>query len=352
MQSVNKEMPVLVTGASGYIASWLVKQLLEDGFTVHGTVRNPGASEKVAHLEAMGKEHPGKLKLFKADLLENGSFADAMAGCQIVMHTASPFIFGRIKDPQKQLIDPALKGTENVLASVNQTASVERVVLTSSVVAVYSDSADIAESGKLKADESMWNTKSSLKHQPYNYSKTLAEKKAWEMAKAQDRWDLLTINPGFVLGPSLSKRIDGVSTSTILNMLNGQFKSGVPNQTMGVVDVRDVAKAHLLAGTTSGASGRHLTVAESKTFLEMANIIDQHTDGKYPIPKSVLPKFLMYLVGPAMGMSWKSTSRNYGYDLQFDNSYVKKDLGMNFRPFSDTLKDQIEQLIQDGHVNN
>src|SRR5690242_3447251 len=90
MTEIDPTAPVLVTGASGYIASWIVRFLLEDGYTVRGTVRNPDRAEKLAHLNKLSDAHPGKLSLFKADLLDDGSFAEAMDGCQLVIHTASP----------------------------------------------------------------------------------------------------------------------------------------------------------------------------------------------------------------------------------------------------------------------
>ena len=112
----------------------------------------------------------------ESDLLKEGSYNDAMVGCQIVIHTASPFLL-ETKNPQKDLIDPALKGTINVLNSVNETSTVTRVVLTSSVAAIYGDAIDSLGYPNRTLDESIWNTSSSLKNSEYSYSKTLAEKK-------------------------------------------------------------------------------------------------------------------------------------------------------------------------------
>ncbi|UHJ55402.1 NAD-dependent epimerase/dehydratase family protein [Mycolicibacterium fortuitum] len=142
---IDPDAPVLVTGASGYIGSWIVRLLLEAGRTVHGTVRNPDKTTGLEHLHKLSSDHPGRLKLFKADLLEPSSFDDAMAGCELVMHTASPFLLSGFKDAQEALIRPALEGTRNVLNSVNRTDSVKRVVLTSSVVAIYGDAREILD---------------------------------------------------------------------------------------------------------------------------------------------------------------------------------------------------------------
>ena len=199
--------PIAVTGATGYVAGHVVRELLERGATVHATARNPADLKKVGHLLKMAEALPGTLELFKADLLDEGAFEACFADCEVVIHTASPFLVGKQKNPQRDLIDPALKGTRNVLESVNQTPTVKRVVLTSSVIAIYGDAIDCQKRGGTLT-EKHWNESSSLDHQPYGYSKTLAEKEAWTMVGSQDRWDLVTINPGFVMGPSLTSRND------------------------------------------------------------------------------------------------------------------------------------------------
>ena len=140
--NIDRSAPVLVTGGNGYIASWLVKYLLEDGIDVHATVRDPSNDTKVGHLKQIAKGASGTLTLFEADLLHDGAFDEAMTGCELVFHTASPFVISGIKDPQKDLVDPAVQGTRTVLESANRVSSVKRVVLTSSVVSIYGDAAD------------------------------------------------------------------------------------------------------------------------------------------------------------------------------------------------------------------
>ena len=110
---------VLVTGATGYIASWIVKFLLEDGHTVHAAVRNKEDKKKTKHLDEIASKSNGELKYFESDLLNDGSYTKAMKDCEIVFHTASPFIMDS-KNPQTEVIDPAVKGTRNVLSSVNE----------------------------------------------------------------------------------------------------------------------------------------------------------------------------------------------------------------------------------------
>lgn len=340
----------LVTGGTGYIASWVVKYLLEQGETVHATVRDKNNEEKNKHLFDLDKELPGTLKIFEADLLEKGSFKEAMEGVDHVIHMASPFKVSGIKDPQKQLIDPALKGTQNVLDTVNATNSVKRVVLTSSVVAIYGDNSDINFTQNGIFTEEHWNKTSNLKHQPYAYSKTLAEQEAWNYEKNQNRWKLVTINPGFVMGPSLSQRTDSTSISFMRSLLKGDFKQGLPDLYFGIVDVRDVAQAHIKAAKEEKASGRHIMVSESMPAIEMVNILKNEFDSQYPLPKKRLPKSMLYIFGPMQGFNWKYIRKNIGIPLKFDNSRSKTDLGINFTPVKETIKDHANQLIQDNHI--
>ena len=171
MTIIDKTKPVLVTGANGYVASWLVKRLLDEGLTVHAVVRNPSDDQKVGHLTKIASESKGVLKLFKGDLLQKGSYTEAMKGCELVYHTASPFSTA-VKDPQKELIEPAVLGTENVLLSANEVESVKRVVVTSSCAAIYTDAIDTVNAPGGMLTENNWTQTSSLDNQPYSYSKT------------------------------------------------------------------------------------------------------------------------------------------------------------------------------------
>jgi len=336
----------LVTGGTGYIASWVIKYLLEEGKTVHTTVRDKSNKEKLSHLTNLDQELPGKLKIFEADLLDEGSFKEAMEGVENVIHMASPFKVSGIKDPQRQLIDPALKGTQNVLETVNQTDSVKGVALTSSVVAIYGDNEDVSKTKNGVFTESYWNNTSGVNHQPYAYSKTLAEKEAWKYAENQDRWRLTTINPGFVMGPSLSKRTDSTSINFMRSLLNGDFKQGLPDLYFGVVDVRDVAKAHIRAVEMDKAEGRHILVSENIPAIEMARKL-KTAYPEYPLPKKTLPKFMLYIFGPFQGFSWKYIRKNIGIPLKFDNTYSRENLKIEYRPVEETLKDHAKQLMED-----
>lgn len=353
MTEIDKTKPVMVTGANGYVASWLVKKLLDVGLTVHAAVRNPEDTKKVEHLINAAANSKGQLKFFKGDLLNPGSYDAAMEGCELVFHTASPYTIN-VKDPQKELIDPALKGTENVLNSVNKVGSVKRVVLTSSCAAIYTDAIECANATGGKLTEAVWNTTASLEYQPYYYSKTLAERKAWEMAKAQSNWDLVSINPPGVFGPPLNPENTTSESINILKMLgDGQMKMGAPKMGIGVVDVRDVAEAHFKAGFTPAASGRYLTSAHNTDFLELGTVLLPKYGDKYPLPKKALPKWLLMLIGPITNKLFtrRFIKNNVNIPWVADNSKIKKELKMSFRPLQETMEDSFQALIDAGILN-
>lgn len=343
---IDPAKPVLVTGASGYVASWIIRYLLEDGYTVRGTVRDPDKTSGLEHLQALQDAHPGRLTLYKADLLDEGSYAAAMAGCELVIHTASPFLLGRVRDPQAQLVRPALEGTRNVLGSVNATPSVKRVVLTSSVVAICGDNIDMKGRGPFT--DADWNTTSSLDHQPYPYSKTVAEKAAWEIADAQDRWDMVTIHPGLVLGPALTTASKSGSMTTMKAFIDYSLTTGAPDLEMGLVDVRDVARAHIAAGFTPEAHGRYITNAQSITMLDIGRILRKRFGRSYPFPYSTIPKPVFRVVAPFAGFSREFVDKNVGWPLAFDNSRSIAELGLVYRPAEETLAEHFQQMIDDG----
>jgi nucleoside-diphosphate-sugar epimerase len=352
MKSINKSKPVLVTGATGYVAGWLVKKLLEEGLTVHAAVRNPDNEKKLTHLNELAANTPGSIKYFKSDLLERGSYNAAMKGCELIFHTASPFT-SQFEDPQKDLIDPAVLGTENVLESANQTPSVKRVVVTSSCAAIYTDAIDCRKGPNGMLTEKMWNTTASLDYQPYSYSKTLAEKKAWEMAEAQARWDLVTINPCLVLGPPLNPKSTTSESFSILKQLgDGTLKAGAPKLGLGLVDVRDVAEAHFRAGFMPSAQGRYITCAHNTNLLELGLALQPKFGDDYPTPKRALPKWLLMIVGPLTNklFTWSFIRKNVNVEWKADNSKIRKELDMTFRPMQETMEDSFEVLVENGMV--
>lgn len=348
MTTIDKAKPVCVTGASGYIASWIVRYLLEDGFTVHATVRDAKKQSSVAHLLKAAEGQAGKLVLFSANLLDKGAYKEAIEGCELVIHTASPFVIKGFTDAYEALVKPAVEGTANVLETCNEVESVKRVVLTSSVASVFGDNIEILKAPNGVFTEVQWNDTSSVDHQPYSYSKVAAERKAWEIHDKQSRWDLVTINPSLVMGPSLTKQTQSTSIDVMRDLGSGRQATGVPHLEFGLVDVRDVARAHILAGLTPGAEGRHIVNAETGSLLSMAKMLKERFPN-YPLPKSLLPKFVVWLVGPiAAGVSRRFVKLNVGYSIRFDNSKSRKLLGLEYRPMKETLCEHFEQMVSDG----
>ncbi|HKK77450.1 MAG TPA: NAD-dependent epimerase/dehydratase family protein [Saprospiraceae bacterium] len=352
MTQIDKTKPVLVTGATGYVAGWLVKRLLEEGITVHAAVRDPHNENKTAHLNDLVEKTPGTIKYFKSDLLVEGSYAEAMHGCELVYHTASPFT-SDFEDPQKELIDPAVEGTQNVLETAKKVASVKRVVVTSSCAAIYTDAIEAEQAPEGKLTEEMWNTSASLDYQPYSYSKVLAEKKAWEIAESQSQWDLVTINPSLVLGPPLNPQsVTSESFALLKQFGDGSLKMGAPKVGIGLVDVRDVAEAHYQAGFNPKAQGRYITSAHDTNFLELGHSLMPKYGEDYPLPQKALPKWLLMLIGPMVDdrFSRRFIRDNVNRTWRADNSKIKEELDIQFRPMQETMEASFGVLVEQDMI--
>ena len=352
MTTIDRAAPIMVTGATGYVAGVLVKKLLEDGLTVHAPVRNPDNPKKLQYLNEIAATTPGTIKYFKADLLDEGSYAEAIAGCELVYHTASPFKMN-INDPQKDLVDPAQLGTRNVLETANHEPSVKRVVLTSSCAAIYGDNADLQQTPHGAFTEEIWNTSSSLEHNPYAYSKTVAEQEAWKINKAQSRWDMVVINPTLVIGPGINPYATSESYSIIKRMGDGTLKSGAPRWGFGIVDVRDLAEAHYRAGFTPEAKGRNIISGHNTDMFTMSQTLLDKYGNDYPIPRKAMAKWLLWLIGPMLDktMTRKVVARNIDLPWVGDNSKSIKELGISYRPLAESMNDFFQQMIDNGLVS-
>ncbi|CAL5195963.1 unnamed protein product [Lathyrus oleraceus] len=261
-----------VTGGTGFIAAYLIKALLDKGHTVRTTVRNPDDLEKVGYLTKLSGNKE-RLKILKACLLVKGSFDEAVTGVDGVFHIASPVIVPHDNNIQATLIDPCIKGTQNVLNSCIK-ANVKRVVLTSSCSSIrYRD--DVQQVSPL--NESHWSDPEYCKRHNlwYAYAKTLGEREAWRIAK-ESGIDLVVVSPSFVVGPLLAPQ----PTSTLLMILGiiKGLKGDYPNTTVGFVHIDDVISAHLLAMEEPKASGRLIC---SSTVAHWSQII-QMLRAKYP----------------------------------------------------------------------
>jgi len=316
---------VVVTGGSGYIAVHLIKQLLEKGYKVHATVRSLTNEQKLAPLRSLpnAKEN---LILFEANLLEEGSFDQAITGCSAVFHTASPFFYDSA-NPEKDLLEPALKGTLNVLRSVEKLEAISDVILTSSVVAIYEQ----PWKNGYTYTEADWNYTSTLQDAPYFVSKRMAEQAAWDFVNNSKRkFRLVVINPGFVIGPLPNNWKSNVGTSLDALrsfMLAGRDKAS-PLFGPAFVDVRDAAKAHILALENPQASGRYCCVIRGASFREICDILAKFYP-QYEIPRN---------------------STGFGWPVIVDNSKIKKDLGIEFIPLEQSLKETIESLLNQNQL--
>ncbi|XP_048551299.1 phenylacetaldehyde reductase-like isoform X2 [Triticum urartu] len=320
---------VCVTGASGYIASWLVKLLLHRGYTVRATVRDTADPKRTLHLQALDGAKD-RLHLFKASLLEEGSFDAAVAGCDCVFHTASPF-YHNVKDPKAELLDPAVNGTLNVLRSCKK-ASIKRVIITSSMAAV-------AYNGKPRTpdvvvDETWFSSAEVCEknEQWYVLSKTLAEEAAWKFAN-DNGFEIVTINPAMVIGPLLQPTLN-TSVEAILKFINGMSDHLLhnPNFSFGWVNVKDVALAHILAYEVPSANGRYCMVERVAHHSEIVKIIHEMYPN-FPVPDKCAD------------------------DAPFVPIYqVSKDkirsLGMELIPLETSLKETIESLREKGFVTS
>jgi len=331
------------------VAVLVVNGLLREGLTVDAAVRDTTNSEKLKYLTALANEHPGSIKFFQADLLQEGSYAEAMHNCQTVFHTASPFSL-KVKDPQRDLVDPAKLGTQNVLNQATKSPTVKKIVVTSSVAAIYGDQVSLAKTKDGMFTEDHWNNVASLTYNPYSYSKTVAEKEAWQIAEKQSQWTLTTINPSFVLGPGVNPFGKGESQSFLRQLGDGTMKSGTARFCMGVVDVRDVAEAHFQAAFNSKANGRYITSAYSTDIFTIAQTLIDKYGAEYPIPKRAFPKWLIWLIGPLVNKSLTRDmiSKNVGNPFMVDNQKIQNDLNIQFRPLSETVQDAFQQLIDTG----
>ncbi|XP_039008615.1 tetraketide alpha-pyrone reductase 1-like [Hibiscus syriacus] len=315
---------VCVTGASGYLASWLVKRLLLCGYHVIGTVRDPANDKKLAHLLKLeGAEE--RLRLVKADLMEDDSFDEAIMGCEGVFHTASPVIKPSF-DPKAEILEPAVKGTVNVLRSCKKNPSLRRVVLTSSSSTVRArDDFDY----KIPLDESSWSSIQLCEALQvwYALAKTLAEKAAWEFCN-DNNIDLVTVLPTFVIGPSLPPDLCSTA-SDVLALLKGENEQFQRHGRMGYVHIDDVALCHILVYEHDAANGRYLCSSTVIDNNEMVSMLS----ARYPsLP---IPKRFVQLERPY---------------YEFNTSKIRS-LGFKFKPIEEMFDDCIESLVEQGHLS-
>mmetsp|Transcript_13204 Transcript_13204/g.23414 ORF Transcript_13204/g.23414 Transcript_13204/m.23414 type:complete len:360 (-) Transcript_13204:1528-2607(-) len=337
-----KQSKVCVTGVTGYVASAIVERLLASGHIVHATCRNPDAPI----LDQLRNLHNGKthLHIFKADLLDDGSFDDAIKGCDAVIHVASPFAM-TVAESQidEKLIRPAVNGTANVLGTVSRSPSVHTVVLTSSVAAMQSSPLD--HGINYAVSEKDWNPVG--REAPYPLSKTLAEKKAWDLYRSQGeskRWRLVTINPGFVVGPAPILPETSESVTIVRRILSGEFRWAGIRLGSGTVDVRDVAAAHCAVLSRGESSGRYLCVAQSGFINDIAIAASEAT-GRKVDSCFMIPKPIVWALAPwAVGVSRKTIEGWVNNEPKYDTSKIRSEFGFAFIPLKESVRDMIKAM--------
>ncbi len=283
---------VLVTGGSGFIGSHCILQLLAAGHQVRTTVRNLKREADVRAMLKVGGAEPGdRLSFFAADLENDAGWAPAVAGCDYVLHVASPFPMA-VPKHEDELIVPAREGALRVLRA-SRDAGVKRMVLTSSFAAIgYGHPPQ-----KTPFDETSWTDPSGADVRPYVKSKTLSERAAWEfIAKEGGSLELSVVNPVGVFGPVLGP---DYSTSILIvqRLMDGAIP-GCPRICFGVVDVRDVADLHLRAMTHPAAKGeRFLAVAgDFMAMIDIAKVLKSHMGAAAKrVPTRQLPNWLVRL---------------------------------------------------------
>ncbi|XP_078380812.1 uncharacterized protein LOC144663671 isoform X2 [Oculina patagonica] len=312
---------VLVTGASGFLAMHVVKQLLDSGeYIVRGTVRSLANEQKVKPLKMLSPENAKyPLELAEADLTKKESWVDAVKDCTYVIHVASPFPATNPRD-EMEVIGPAVEGTKNVLEACAKTkGGVKRVVLTSSCASIYSGR--LAEE-KVFTEEDWSNLDKCV---PYEKSKHLAEKAAWELVNNlpdDEKFELCTINPGLILGPVLHG-----STCTSMEFHRRFLQREmpmVPKMSMPMCDVRDVAGAHITAMTSPKTPG-------------------------YNVPTKIFPSCGLKI------LSWfdstiKLMVPSLDKELKIDNSKIKAELGFQPTELKITIIDMAYNLIDAGFI--
>lgn len=329
---------VLVSGVSGYIGIWVAKTLLVAGFRVRGTVRSLANAKKIAPVTALQKAFPaGQLQLVEADLERPESWPAAVAGCTYVQHVASPFplTVPRSEDEINALIRTAVSGTVNVLtACAAATPQPRRVIVTSSIAAIMGTGG-----GPRPFDEGAWTDTGNPAVSPYFKSKTLAERAAWNFVARKAEagepvFELATVHPGYVMGPMLTTE-QCTSAEPLRRMLTGGMPL-VPDVPFNCVDVRDVARGHVLAMLRpEAAGGRHLLVGFDSNLRDMADILARHfTRLGYGVATGRAPDCLIRC-GSTCDPALKQVVPSLGKVTRFDTSRTERVLGMSWTAAKD-----------------
>jgi dihydroflavonol-4-reductase len=336
---------VLVTGGSGFVAGHCILQLLAGGHEVRTTVRDLRREDDVrATLKQGGAEPGGRLSFAAADLMRDAGWAEAVAGCDHVLHVASPFP-ARAPRHEDELITPAREGTLRVLRAARD-AGVARVVLTSSFAAIGYGHPPRAT----PFDETAW-TDTTRPVSAYVKSKTIAERAAWDFIAAQGgggALELSVVNPVGVLGPVLGPDYAS-SILMVRRLLDGEFPA-LPRLMFGIVDVRDVADLHLRAMVSPAAKGeRFLAVAGD--FISLADVAAVLKSRLGPLARRVTTRALPNWVVRTLALvsnEARTTVPELGKTKNATSDKARRLLGWAPRPREEALVATAESLARLG----
>jgi nucleoside-diphosphate-sugar epimerase len=335
---------VLVTGGSGYIGSWCVIGLLQQGYTVRTTVRSRAREGQVRQAIGSVVDAQNRLSFYEADLMSDKGWDEATGGCDYVLHVASPLGVQEPKDPNV-LITPAREGAKRAINAAIK-AGVKRVVMTSSVAATHPSS----DANDYVADEAVWTDPTAPGESAYGQSKTYAERAAWELIRSSGgATTLATVNPALVLGPVLSGDFSE-SVQVVQRLMNGKVP-GIPRLGFNVVDVRDVADLHIRAMTKPEAAGQRFIAANTFAWMsEMADILRARLgDRASRVPTRKVPDFVLRLVS-LFDRDLTAVTPSLGKKHSYSSAKAQTMLGWKPRSLDDTIVDCANSLIAKGLV--
>jgi dihydroflavonol-4-reductase len=337
--------PVLVTGASSFVAIHTIIQLLEQGYKVRGTIRSLSKESEVRETLAKFVQANDRLEFNVADLEQDAGWEEAMNGVAYVLHVASPF---PLFEPEKEedLIIPAVQGTLRVLRAAHK-AGVKRVVQVSSVAAIAAGYEDKFR----RFTEDDWSI---IENEigAYAKSKTLAERAAWDFingAENTNGMELVAINPPLILGPVPNKNFR-TSVELIRTYMLGQVP-GVGRIKMGIVDVRDVASAIILGMTTPEAAGQRFLCSGGTLWLkEISDILHKEYSGRgYKIPTFQFPSLVIRILA-LFDKKIARVSDSLDRDFEQSNEKAKRILKWTPRSEKEAILSMAESLIEHGFV--
>ena len=335
---------VLVTGATGFIASHTILALIEKGYEVRGTARS---ANKAARLNAILSDYAGKaieIELVSADLTSDDGWSEAMDGVTYLQHLASPIPNNLPKDAN-ELIIPARDGALRALKAA-KAAGVKRAIMTSSMAAIAYGWGDKRPD---ILDETHWSNPDNIKdNTAYTRSKAIAEKAAWDYVNGEGAGlELATINPVAVLGPAMSGDV-----SASLELVTQAMQNKVPaypKLTFGIVDVRDVARAHVEAMERPAAAGERFLVGnEVLSFSEIGEVLrEAFPDRK--LPKGELPNWLVRMMVP-LNPTLKQILPELGKRRAYTNAKAREQLEIDFIPAKDAIIASAQTLVDLGEL--